>query len=122
MPAPRRKSSPSKRKPTSRAVISTQLRAILSSGEHTLFAIARDSGVTLSCLSRFVSGERDLRLATLDQLADVLGLKLVETGRLKVKPSKSPRPGSARREVTASGLIQMPTEILAEDGLPSTSD
>lgn len=95
----RRPNARSKGRPTSRALISNQLRSILDNGEHTLFAVARDSGVTLSCLSRFVAGTRDLRLDSLDRLADVLGLKLVETGRIKVKASASPRPGSARRSV-----------------------
>lgn len=90
---PRRKPA-GRPRPASRAIISAKLRDLLASGEHTLFAVARDSGVPLSCLTRFVAGERDLRLATVDQLADVLGLKLVETGRIRVKESRSPRPGS----------------------------
>ncbi len=77
-------------------MISSFLRTLLERGDHSLFAVARDSGVQLSSLSRFVSGEQDLKLDTLDRLADVLGLRLVETGRDRVKPSRSPRAKSAR--------------------------
>ena len=122
MPASRRNTARRQGKPTSRAIISTQLRALLTNGEQTLFAVARDSRVSLSSLTRFVSGERDLRLATLDQLADVFGLKLVETGRSKVKASRSPRPGSTRREASSDPASHSGTEILAEDALPGVSD
>lgn len=90
---PPRRSPAGRPRPASRSTISGKLRDLLVSGEHAPFAIARDSGVPLSCLTRFISGERDLKLGTVDQLADVLGLRLVETGRDRVRASKSPRPG-----------------------------
>ena len=89
---PPRRQPPGRPRPASRSVISTALRNLLTSGEHSLFAVARDSGVPLSSLTRFASGERDLKLASVDAVADVLGLKLVETGRDRVRPSRSPRP------------------------------
>ena len=51
-------------------------RAILASGQ-SRYAIAKASGVSEAALSRFMSGERGLTTATLDRLADVLGLEIV---------------------------------------------
>jgi hypothetical protein len=34
-------------------------------------------------VARFVSGERDLRLGTVDRIASALGLRLVEVGRAR---------------------------------------
>ena len=85
-------------RPRQRAAISGQLHAILTRGEHNLYEVAKAAKVPLSSLTRFVDGERGLTLATADKLADALGLKLVETGRDRVRTSKSPRPRSARGE------------------------
>ena len=50
-------------------------RAIRTSGK-TEYQIANDAGVSRIVISRFLAGERDIRMATADKLADVLGLKL----------------------------------------------
>ena len=42
----------------------------------TAYEIGRRAGVSPIVISRFVSGERDLRMATADRLAAVLGLRL----------------------------------------------
>jgi hypothetical protein len=39
-------------------------------------------------VARFVSGERDLRLGTVDRIAAALGLRLVEVGRAKARASR----------------------------------
>jgi transcriptional regulator with XRE-family HTH domain len=44
------------------------------------------TGVSQAVLSLFMSRKRDLRLATVDQLAKVLGLKLIQRGKLKGRP------------------------------------
>jgi len=41
-----------------------------------MYQIAQDAGVSQIVVSRFLSGERDIRLATADKLAEALGLKL----------------------------------------------
>ena len=41
-----------------------------------MYQIAQDAGVSQIVLSRFLSGERDIRMATADKLAEALGLKL----------------------------------------------
>ena len=43
----------------------------------TMYEIAKRAGVSQIVISRFLSGERDIRVATADKLAEVLGLKLV---------------------------------------------
>lgn len=53
----------------------TILRAILAYPSR--YALAKATGVSEGVLSRFVNGERDLRLATVDRLASALGLELV---------------------------------------------
>lgn len=47
------------------------------------YRLAQETGVTPGAISRFVAGERDLRLETAAKLADALGLEL--------KPKKKPR-------------------------------
>ncbi len=50
-------------------------RAIQESGK-SVYQIAQDSGVSQIVISRFLSGERDIRMATVDRLAGVLGITL----------------------------------------------
>jgi ribosome-binding protein aMBF1 (putative translation factor) len=50
-------------------------RSIQASGM-TVYEIAKRAGVSQIVISRFLSGERDIRMATADKLAEVLGLKL----------------------------------------------
>jgi transcriptional regulator with XRE-family HTH domain len=40
--------------------------------------IARDAGVSQIVVSQFPSGERDIRVATADKMAEALGLKLAK--------------------------------------------
>lgn len=58
--------------------ISDQLRAAIDKAE-SLSAIEEATGVDHSILRRFVSGQRDIRLATAERLLDYFGL--VCTGR-----------------------------------------
>lgn len=58
--------------------------------EPSLAAIAREAGVQLSSVTRFVDRSRpSLSLATADALADALGLRLVAGRR---KPAKARKP------------------------------
>jgi|SRR6516225_8786011 DNA-binding phage protein len=56
--------------------LSEALRDALRASNKSMYQIARDAGVSQIVLSRFLSGERDIRMATADKLAEVLGLKL----------------------------------------------
>lgn len=84
--------------PACRQVITRQLRAIIDDTGLTAYALGRDAGVDPGVVQRFLNEERDIRLETLDRLAEVLGLRLVETGRGRSRAPKTPRPRSARVE------------------------
>jgi transcriptional regulator with XRE-family HTH domain len=60
-----------------RQPFSEQLRRAIEECGTSRYALARSVGVSDSALSRFMSGERGLTLATLDKLADALGLEIV---------------------------------------------
>ncbi len=56
--------------------LSDALRQAVRASDKSMYEIAKDAGVSQIVLSRFVSGERDIRMATADKLAGVLSLKL----------------------------------------------
>ena len=56
--------------------LSHELREAIRASDRTVYQIAQDAGVSQIIISRFLSGERDIRLATADKLAESLGLKL----------------------------------------------
>jgi transcriptional regulator with XRE-family HTH domain len=53
------------------------LKAAIAQSSRTVRQLAREAGVSEVALTQFLAGTRDLRLATAEKLADVLGLKLV---------------------------------------------
>jgi len=62
--------------------VSDQLRkAIRAYG--TVYRLAQDSGIAQPVINRFVNGDRDLKLATVDRLAKHLGLELRSKRRPK---------------------------------------
>jgi hypothetical protein len=56
--------------------ISTALRDTISERGLTAYAAAKQSGVSVDAIQRFLNEERGLTLATVDKLADALGLTL----------------------------------------------
>ena len=65
-----------KRKPAGPPTISDQFRSAIIASGLTRYAIGKAAGVDPAVTSRFVSGERTLRLETVDRIAAVLGLRL----------------------------------------------
>jgi len=57
--------------------LSEVLREAIRESGMTVYQIAKRAGISQIMVSRFISGERDIRLATADKLAQALGLKLV---------------------------------------------
>jgi ribosome-binding protein aMBF1 (putative translation factor) len=53
------------------------LKRAIQESEMTVYQIAKEAHVSQIIISRFLSGERDIRMATADKLANALGLKLV---------------------------------------------
>jgi hypothetical protein len=56
--------------------LSEQLRQAIRDCGESRYALSKRSGIDQSTLTRFMSGERGLRLDAVDVLADVLGLEL----------------------------------------------
>lgn len=56
--------------------LSETLKRAIRDSDQSEYQIAKSSGVAQIVISRFLSGERDIRMATADRLAVALGLKL----------------------------------------------
>ncbi|HEV3256906.1 MAG TPA: helix-turn-helix transcriptional regulator [Gemmataceae bacterium] len=56
--------------------LSQALKDAVRASDKSIYQIAQDAGVSQIVVSRFLSGERDIRMATADKLAEALGLKL----------------------------------------------
>ena len=57
--------------------LSQALKQAIRESEMSEYQIAKRAGISQIMVSRFLSGERDIRLATADKLAHALGLKLI---------------------------------------------
>ena len=57
--------------------LSACLKKAMRRSSKTSYQLAKEAGVSQIMVSRFLSGKRDIRLATADRLAHALGLKLV---------------------------------------------
>lgn len=71
---------PAESRPPEAGAISDALRSAIKASPKSVYQISKDSGISQIVVSRFLSGERDIRLATADRLATVLGLG-VETSQ-----------------------------------------
>ena len=72
---------PPAKKPSIPDAVSDSLKTAIETSDMTVYEIAKRAKVSQIIISRFLSGERDIRMATADKLAQVLGLKLVGTPR-----------------------------------------
>lgn len=59
-----------------RVKLSDQLRATISSSDRSMGQIARESGIDIATISRFMHGKGGLSVDGIDRLAEVLGLEL----------------------------------------------
>ena len=57
--------------------LSDQLRAAINASELTRYRIGKELGIDEATLSRFMSGERGLRMSVLDKLSVFLGVRIV---------------------------------------------
>ncbi len=69
---------PAARSSSASGRLSQALRDALRASDKSLVQIAQDAGVSQALVSRFLSGERDIRMATADKLAEALGLTLAK--------------------------------------------
>jgi ribosome-binding protein aMBF1 (putative translation factor) len=56
--------------------IAASLKDAIRRSGRSVYQIAQESGISQIVISRFLSGERDIRMATADKLARVLNLQL----------------------------------------------
>jgi DNA-binding phage protein len=56
--------------------ISEALREAIKASSKSVYQICKDAGISQIVVSRFLSGERDIRLATADRLAKSLGISI----------------------------------------------
>jgi hypothetical protein len=61
--------------------LSQALKDALQASNKSIYQIAQEAGVAQIVVSRFLSGERDIRMATADKLANALGLKVESPSR-----------------------------------------
>ena len=59
-----------------REPLPAKLRTAIRNSGKTVYRVAQESGVSHPVILRFLSGERDIRLATAEKLAAALGLTL----------------------------------------------
>jgi transcriptional regulator with XRE-family HTH domain len=62
-----------------RIKLSDQIRQAVENCGKSRYRIAKETGISEPTLSRFMSGERGLPMATLDRLADHLSLDIVQS-------------------------------------------
>jgi hypothetical protein len=87
----------------SRHTLSGQLRDVIESRGLSAYALGKLAEVDPGVVSRFLTGERDIRMETADRLAVALGLRLVEVG------TRSKGRGSAiGRTVAPSAGVEPP--------------
>jgi DNA-binding phage protein len=56
--------------------LSDALRTAIKESGKSVYQICKDAGISQIVISRFLSGERDIRLATADRLAKALGIAI----------------------------------------------
>lgn len=66
-------------------MLTDQLREAIKTADRTPSDIAKDAKISKGMIYRFVSGERDLRLAAASKIAATLGLELVAKPRRSKK-------------------------------------
>jgi ribosome-binding protein aMBF1 (putative translation factor) len=69
---------PAARSRTASGALSQALKDALRASNKSIYQIAQEAGISQIVVSRFLSGERDIRMATADKLAETLGLKLAK--------------------------------------------
>jgi DNA-binding phage protein len=69
---------PATKSASASGLLSQALRDALRASTKSMDEIAQGAGVSPIVVSRFLSGERDIRMATADKLAEALGLKLAK--------------------------------------------
>ncbi len=81
-----------------------QLKDAITDSGRTHYAIGKEAGIRPDLLDRFMSGERDLRLATAGKIAAVLGYVLTKTE--SEKPALSAATKRRQRQLKAAKAMR----------------
>ena len=81
-----------------RQTVSDAVRRAIDAAGVRRSAICKEAGIDEASISRFMAGKTGLTTATLDRLADVLGLDVVARGPVRVPPpdKRGPKPKKGR--------------------------
>lgn len=90
--------------------ISDAIRAEIERQGLTAYRVAKLAGLTPNIVSRFLSGERDITLATADKIFAALGLVVTRAGEL---PTERPAVHRAEDTVGTSGQALPPNPMTA---------
>jgi transcriptional regulator with XRE-family HTH domain len=103
---------PSKRRTTSKARegLGQQLQRAIEGSGRSAYDLSRAADVDPGGLSRFLSGQADLKLDTAARLADVLGLRLVDDGRRRRGGGRNHVRGIGSRGQVGEPIPGDPTE------------
>lgn len=82
-----------------RQAVSDAVRRAIGAAGVSRSAICKKTGVDQASISRFMAGKTGLTTATLDRLADVLGLDVVACGPVRVSPPDKPGPKPKKGQV-----------------------
>ena len=80
--------------------LSDAIKAEIERQGLTAYRVAKMAGIKPDVVSRFLSGERDILLATADKIAAALGLVMTRAGELPAEPPAG-RPDVARTDFGA---------------------
>ncbi len=71
-----------------RAKVTDQLRTAIRTSDKTMGQIARESGIDIATISRFLHGKGGLSMDGLDSIADCLGLNLTTVSKPRAKKGR----------------------------------
>jgi plasmid maintenance system antidote protein VapI len=75
--------------------LAKQLKTAVQESGKSVSCVARESGMAQAVLQRFIAGNRDLRLDTVERLADYFGWEFAAK-TAPAKPKASPKPKAKR--------------------------
>lgn len=91
-----------------RPALSETLREAIRNSSMSIYRLAKEAGVSPAVITRFLKGQRDLRLSTVERIAEVLGLEFVQTQPV------FRRDGNVDRDEEVGGELRRQPELHGE--------
>ncbi len=95
--------SPTRQPRLWRPTLSESLREAIRNSPMSVYRLAKEAGVAPAVITRFLKGERDLRLATVEKIAEVLQLELVQRRPLEPAHGSGEAARGFSAELAATG-------------------